>query len=102
MENEIFTSKDIHEISCKYYDFNDCLNAVADKLKAITGINMYFCEILGARWSFCAGDIKLDIPQHKIKISDNYGIMTGEICIPENQWVKILNVLRNFIEQKAL
>ncbi|MDD2636418.1 MAG: hypothetical protein PHW82_13080 [Bacteroidales bacterium] len=99
MENAIFTSKDISEISKQFSNISDRLNAIADRLKTTTGISVYFCEIIGARWSFCAGNIELDIPEHRIKISDKYGIMTGEIGVSENQWTIILNLLKEFLKQ---
>ncbi|MDD2387248.1 MAG: hypothetical protein PHP52_10755 [Bacteroidales bacterium] len=99
MENAIFTSKDILEISNQFSNINERLNAIADRLKETTGISLYFCEIIGSRWSFCAGDMTLDIPEHRIKISEKYGIMTGEISMPENQWTKILNSLKEFVKK---
>lgn len=99
MENAIFTSNDILEISNQFSNINERLNAIADRLKVTTGISLYFCEIIGARWSFCAGDISLDIPEHRIKIADNYGIMTGEINISKNQWTNILDLLTRFVEK---
>jgi hypothetical protein len=99
MENAIFTSKDILEISNQISNINECLNSIADRVKATTGISIYFCEIIGSRWSFCAGDITLDIPEHRIEISEKYGIMTGEIHVSENEWTKILDLLKEFIEK---
>lgn len=99
MENATFSSKDILEISHQFSTINKRLNAIAERVKATTGISIYFCEIIGSRWSFCAGDITLDVPEQRIKISDSYGIMTGEICITENEWRRILDLLKEFIEK---
>ncbi len=101
MGNVIFSSKEIDKISNQFSNINERLNAIADRVKASTGISIYFCEIIGSRWSFCAGDITLDIPEHRIKISDNYGMMTGEIYVSEKEWTKILNLLKKFIEKQT-
>lgn len=101
MENATFTYKDIIEISNQFSNINERLNAVADKVKATTGISISFCKIIGSRWSFCAGDISLDIPEHRIKISYNYGVITSEICITGNEWRKILDVLKKFVEKET-
>lgn len=99
MENATFSSKDILEISHQFSTINERLNAIAERVKKGTGTSIYFCKIIGSRWSFCAGDISLDIPEHRIKISDSYGVMTDEIRISENEWRIILDLLKKFIKK---
>ena len=97
MENETFSSKNLEEILTKFPNKKECLNAVSGRIKETTGTSIYFCKIIGSRWSFYAGDITLDIPEHRFKISDNYGIMTGKIGIPDSQWTKTLDLLKKFL-----
>lgn len=99
MENATFSSKDILEISHQFSTIYERLNAIAQRVKAKTGTSIYFCKIIGSRWSFCAGDITLDVPEQRIVISDHYGLMAGEIFISENEWKKILDLLKEFIEK---
>lgn len=93
MENETFLSDSVVAIFEKYTDRKQQLHALASFLKKNYDIRVYFCEIIGSRWSFVAGDNTLDIPEHRIKINKNYGMMTGEILCSSNQWIKIVELL---------
>ena len=56
------------------------LDEIAIDLESKYGIKVFFCKIIGNRWSFFAGDKDLDIPEHRISLNDNYGMMAGEIA----------------------
>ena len=64
----------------------DRLNEIAREVKSVYGIKVFFCEITGNRWSFFAGDKNLDIPEHRIFLNDNYGMMAGEISCKDEEW----------------
>lgn len=97
MENVTFSYKDISEITSKFSDINEQFNAIAEKIKITTNTDIYFCEIIGARWSYCAGAKNLDVPEHRILLTEKYGIMTGEILVSEDKWENILKILKEFL-----
>jgi hypothetical protein len=70
------------------------LDEIAIELESKYGIKVYFCEIIGNRWSFFAGDKTLDIPEHRIPLNDSFGIMTGEISCRQEEWEKILEDIK--------
>jgi hypothetical protein len=72
----------------------DQLNEIAGELNSKYGIKVFFCEIFGSRWSFMAGDKTLDIPEHRIKLNDDYGMMTSEISCSEEEWQEIINRIK--------
>lgn len=97
MENVTFSYKDISEITSKSSDINEQFNAIAERIKIATSTDIYFCEIIGSRWSYCAGAKNLDVPEHRIQLTEKYGIMTGDISISENEWKNILKILKDFL-----
>lgn len=73
---------------------SDQLNEIAGELNSEYGIKVFFCEIFGSRWSFLTGDKTLDVPEHRIKLNDDYGMMTGEISCSEEEWLRIIERIK--------
>ena len=78
-------------------DIKGKLNEIAAELRSKFGIQVCFCEILGNRWSFFAGDLTLDIPCDKILLNNKYGMITGEITIPEEEWLQEIDNIKKKI-----
>lgn len=72
----------------------DRLNEIAREVESGYGTKVFFCEIIGNRWSFFAGDITLDIPEHRIMLSNDYGMMAGEISCSDKEWEQIINRIK--------
>jgi hypothetical protein len=97
MGKEIFSSNHFNKIFEQHLTRKDRLDEFAQQLKIQYGIRLYFCEIIGKRWSFIAGDKTLDIPQHQIKLNNHFGMMTAEIPVSEVEW----NLILDFIKEKT-
>jgi len=61
-------------------------------------IKLYFCKILGKRWSFYAGLNNLIVPEERIKITDKWGIFVDKINVEEDTWDEILCSIKRVIE----
>jgi len=72
----------------------DQLNEIAENLKAKYGVKVFFCEIIGKRWSFYAGDMTLDIPDHRFSLTSGLGMMTGKISCKEEEWKKVIKSIK--------
>lgn len=93
MANAMYLFDELHAVFEKHNEQKAQFNALAAILNRECGIQVYFCEIIGVRWSYVAGDRTLDIPEYRIKINERYGLMAGEILCSESQWQQILKAL---------
>ncbi len=95
MANATFLFDDIVGVFERQVERKQQLDELAVLLKMECGIAVYFCRIIGARWSFVAGDRSLDIPEQRIKLNENWGLMTSKIMCSKLQWQKVLDILRD-------
>jgi len=96
MVNGTFTFKNAHNRSGQYSNPQKWFNEIAEELKSKWGVQTYFCEIFGNRWSFFAGDQTLDIPLHRIRLNEHYGMITGEIPCPVYVWQETVEQIKKF------
>jgi len=79
------------------WDLDQQLNKIAQWLYKTHNTELYFCQILGKRWSFIAGRSELYIPQRKIRLTDQYGMVLGETPLNENQLKHLIQAIRRII-----
>jgi hypothetical protein len=99
MGKEIFSSNCFNKIFEQHLTQKEQLNEFARQLNFKYGIQLYFCEIIGKRWSFFAGDKTLDIPHQQIILNNHFGIMTAEIPVLEAEWKLILDFIKEKLNQ---
>ena len=99
MVKEIFLSNHFNKIFEQHSTKKEQLDEFVWHLKLQFGIQLYFCEIIGKRWSFFTGDKTLDIPQHKIVLNNHFGMMTAEIPVSEKEWQLILDFINEKLNQ---
>jgi len=100
MEKETFLSDQIYQIFETTGTLKSRLDELAQKLKKVLGVQVYFCEIIGNRWSFFAGDMTLDIPQHRLWLNKKFGMMAGEIRCPEQEWTEAVEQVKNILNRE--
>lgn len=55
-------------------------------------VELYFCELLGNRWSFVAGDAQSYLPQRRERITENLGVIVDDSGISEEVVEKIIKL----------
>jgi len=84
---------------------NDRLSCITDLLEQELGINVWFVEILGNRWSYLAGSRKASsafLPPKRIRLNKRYGVVLdidSWNSIPHRQRRKLLDFLQNMVEK---
>ncbi len=78
------------------------LARVADLVKKEYGVNIWFAEILGKRWSYIAGQREGEIslfPSDRIRLNKRFGIVSNRWKeIPVTERGKILSSLKEQIK----
>lgn len=100
MANVISLSKQITTLFEEPRDMKSQLGALSLLLKAEAGVQVFFCELVGPRWAFFAGDITLDIPQNRVPLNDHWGMMTGEIELHDELWQDVVATIKHNIENR--
>lgn len=70
------------------------LNELTKHFKNIYDAELFFCEILGQRWSFVAGESQSYMAQDRIKINNNLGMMIDNANLSENDMKEIIEKVR--------
>ena len=84
----------------QHRDLRAQLDAVVDLLFERWGIQSYICEIKGPRWSFFAGMRDFVTPLQRIQLSDRFGLLADPVDLPDEDWQKILQVLRELVTER--
>ena len=67
------------------------LELLVDYFLAEYDVELYFCELIGNRWSFVAGDSLSYLPQRREKINEKLGAIIDDSGISED----IVNIIVN-------
>ena len=84
---------------------NERLSWITDFLEQELGINVWFVEILGKRWSYLAGGRKAlsaFLPPKRIRLNERYGVVLDIDSwnrIPHRQRRELLTFLQKAIEK---
>lgn len=93
MERETFTFKE----GLKVY-----LNQMAQRMMETYGVDVWFAEIMGKRWSYIAGrkkekDVAL-LPPRRIELTGRFGIVSdGWERVPTDEAEIIISLLREAV-----
>jgi hypothetical protein len=77
----------------------DKLNIIADHFQDNYQLEMYFCEIIGKRWSFIAGRSDSYLPQKKIKLYKNLGMVVDDNKLSEELVRDLTDVVKSSLEE---
>ena len=86
----------------QHRDLRAQLDAVVDLLFERWGIQSYICEIKGPRWSFFAGMRDFVTPLQRIQLSERFGLLAGPVNLPDEDWQKILQLLRDLVTERRV
>jgi hypothetical protein len=70
------------------------LEEIVIQFKQKYDIDFYFCEIIGARWSFVAGDAHSYLPQKRVVINDTLGMLIDDSVVGEKDLENIIDIIR--------
>ena len=73
------------------------LETLVKKFKEVYNFELYFCEILGNRWSFIAGDSLSYLPQTRVEITKNLGMIIDDSNIPDKDLENIIAIIKKEI-----
>ncbi len=94
-------SKQLAAVIDPDWDLNQKLKKIAQWLDATHNIELYFCQILGKRWSFIAGRSDLYAPQRKVCLTDQYGMVLEDKQLSEKQLEQLTKAVRRIIINHA-
>lgn len=99
MENGTSTCSEFEEIVA-IKNINERLEKVAFLFEKKEGIKLNFCRIYGKRWSFIAGDPRMVIPELKIVINENYGVIVENNTLEQKTWDALIKCFKQIVETR--
>ena len=80
--------------------FHHTLSEISEHVYEHFGINLWFVEILGRRWSYIAGRTSPSFsPPEHIQLNEQYGLLADEWQeLPEDQREHLVNWLKRIVE----
>ncbi len=97
MEKETFIYNALKNICGSDKSQKQKLHDVAEWVYRNRGVKLYFCEILGSRWSFFSGFDGMIVPEERIKITDTFGILVEKSSADCHNWDEILSAVKRII-----
>jgi len=86
--------KRIRDINSREIPLKDRLQLIALELKDYLNADIYFCEIIGKRWSYVVGSGDILDEIHQLKISDKWGIMSDKNLALNKDMDIIINLIK--------
>lgn len=71
------------------------LTQIAEVLSGVLNARIYFCEIIGKRWSYVAGSGDITDRQFRWKINDSWGLIS-DVDLSQNH---VMNVIVNLFKE---
>lgn len=93
MANEICIFKKIEAILNSDSNLKNKLNTISEILLVDYGAKTNFCEIYTTRWSFFAGIDDVVVPEKRIRINDNFGIIAEGLDMDDAEIREIVELL---------
>jgi hypothetical protein len=100
MEKETSICNELDGLSA-VSDMKERAKSVIELLNRKLGIEAYFCEVKGKRWSYCVGNEEISYPLRQYVINEKWGLVTEDVKIDQNKWYKILQSIQNLFNQSA-
>lgn len=98
MANETFISKNLEQyLQNKELTLKEKLTKTANLLQQDWNMKINFCKLFKKRWSFFAGTDELIIPEKKIIINQDYGIIVENNTLTDQQWEEVIQLLRGVL-----
>ncbi len=95
MEKEMSSFKEKKIELNNNFSLIDKLNIIVNHLQKNYEVEVYFCEIIGKRWSFIAGVANSYLPQRRIEITKNLGIVIDDGDLSEEQVSGLVAVVKS-------
>lgn len=76
-------------ISKDVYD-KALLQKICEKIFKEQNVRCYFCEVIGKRWSFLAGDQDILAAPQRYMVSDELGILADKEIIDLDQYLNLI------------
>ncbi len=95
MEKEMSSFKEKKIELNNNFSLIDKLNIMVDHFREHYDVEVCFCEIIGKRWSFIAGDANSHLPQRRIQMTENLGLIIDDSNLSESQIDKLVDVIES-------
>ncbi len=99
MEKEMSSFKEKKIELNNNFSLIDKLNIIVKHLQENYEVEVYFCEIIGRRWSFIAGDANSYLPQRRIELTKNLGIVVDDSDLSEEQVSGLVEVVKSALAE---
>lgn len=95
MEKEMSSFKEKKIELNNNFSLIDKLNIIVEHFRENYDVEVYFCEIIGKRWSFIAGKANSYLPQRRIQMTENLGLVIDDSNLSEPQINKLIDVIES-------
>jgi len=75
------------------------LERMVKKFQEAYNIEMYFCEVMGNRWSFIAGDTHGYLAQRREIITKNLGVMIDDSSVTDKDIENVVKIIRKELDE---
>lgn len=79
-------------------DVAERLDIVSSLFEEKERIKLNFCRIYGKRWSYIAGSEKLIVPEKKLSINNDYGLIIENNTLDDRTWDALIKCFRKLVE----
>ena len=81
-----------------FSDLKTKLDRLAEIVSEQFGVDFYFCEVIGKRWSFFAGREDVYMPLTRIEITEKYGIIIDDTNISKTTISDIVIMIKKIMQ----
>jgi len=80
------------------FNLIDKLNIIVDHFQENYQVEMYFCEIIGNRWSFVAGNEKAYLPSKRIQLFKNLGVVLDDSQMSDELTTALTEIVKSSLK----
>ncbi len=98
MENEISSFREKKIELNNNFSLIDKLNIIVEHFQEKYDLELYFCEIIGRRWSFIAGKPNSYMPQRRIQVYKNLGMIVDDSKLNDELVKDLIDVVKSALK----
>ncbi|MCG8572925.1 MAG: hypothetical protein MJB14_22560 [Spirochaetes bacterium] len=98
-EISLFKTKAIEEcLKNQSFSIKQKLNQIAILMRKQYQVKIDFCQIFGNRWSHFAGLTETIIPENRIHINEQFGMIIENDVFTQAQWLELIELLVQYLK----
>lgn len=97
MEKETYIYNHLSDFVAEARNEKEKMEQIAQWVYIEFQVNIYFCEIMGKRWSFVAGRNNILSVHHRHQVNSTIGLIAEENDIVSDSWEILLKVIRQLL-----